>query len=82
MSLRLPPAGWSVTSTARARLARQGWPLTAQEMHICCADGRRRVAVDTVSAIDGERPLFLHLMRDAPKPPAADKEPPPEPTAP
>ncbi|HWJ44840.1 MAG TPA: LuxR C-terminal-related transcriptional regulator [Gaiellaceae bacterium] len=67
---------------SRGRLAREGWPLGAQEMNIRCADGRRRVAVDTVSALDGERPLFLHLMRDAPaaaplEQPPADLDPPP-----
>ena len=60
---------------SRARLARQGWPLAALEMHIRCADGRRRVAVDTVSAPDGERPLFFHLMRDAPAPAQPDEPP-------
>ena len=57
---------------SRARLAREGWPLAAQEMHVRCGDGRRRVVLDTVSALGGERPLFLHLMRDAPLAPSAD----------
>ena len=61
---------------SRARLAREGWPLTTQEMNIRCAEGRRRVAVETVSALNGGRPLFLHLLRDAPAPP--DEQPPAE----
>lgn len=59
---------------SQARLAREGWPLAAQEMQIRCAAGRRRVAVETLSAPDGERPLFFHLMRDAPPPPPTDQE--------
>lgn len=58
---------------SRARLTRQGWPLAAQEMHVRCAHGRRRVAVDTVSVLGGERPVFLHLIRDAPGPPPAEE---------
>lgn len=63
---------------SRARLARQGWPLAAEEMHIRSADGRRRVAVDTISAFNSDRPLFFHLMRDAPNPPEPDEQPPPD----
>lgn len=59
---------------SRARLAREGWPLAAQEMRIRCAEGRRRVAVDTVS-LDSERTLFLHLIRDAPEPAPAEEMP-------
>lgn len=60
---------------SRARLAHQGWPLTTQEMHIRCAEGRRRVAVDTVAALNGEHTLFMHLMREAPEPPVGEAEP-------
>jgi PAS domain S-box-containing protein len=56
---------------SRARLAREGWPLPAQEMRIRCADGRRRVALDTIAALDDERGLFLHVIRDAPQSPPA-----------
>jgi PAS domain S-box-containing protein len=66
---------------SRARLAREGWPLGTQEMHVRCSEGRRRVAVDTVSALDGDRSLFLHLMRDAPQEAEAEG-PPPEPEPP
>lgn len=59
---------------SRARLAREGWPLQTQEMHIRCANGRRRVVVDTVSAIGNERPFFLHLMHDAASPVVTDDE--------
>lgn len=60
---------------SRARLALEGRSLRAQEMHIRCADGRRRVAVETVSAIgDGGR-LVLHLMHEAPAPAADDATP-------
>lgn len=59
---------------SRARLAREGWPLAAQEMHVRCRGGRRRVALETVSALGGERPLFLHVMRDAPLAPSAEED--------
>lgn len=62
---------------SRARLAREGWPLGPQELHIRCAEGRRRVALDTIAALDDERALFLHVIRDAPQTPPA-KEPPPD----
>lgn len=61
---------------SRARLAREGWPLHTQEMQIRTADGRRRVAVDTVSAVGNERPVFFHLMRDAAAPAIVDDDPP------
>ena len=60
---------------SRARLAREGWPLAAQEMHIRCAEGRRRVALDTIAALDDERALFLHVIRDAPQSPPAEEPP-------
>lgn len=61
---------------SRARLARQGWPLGVLEMNIRCEEGRRRVELDTVSALNGEEPLFFHLIRAAPAPPEADEAPP------
>jgi PAS domain S-box-containing protein len=63
----------------RARLAREGWPLRTLEMHVRSAEGRRRVEVETVAVQDAERPLFLHLMRDAPLPEEAEAPPPPGP---
>lgn len=59
---------------SRGRRAREGCLLQTQEMHIRCAGGRRRVAVDTVSAIGNGRPLFFHLMRDAPAPAVSHEE--------
>lgn len=48
-----------------ARLARQGWPVTAQEMLIKSTGGRRRVMVSTIAVRqDGAPPLYLHVMRD------------------
>ncbi|HEX6663379.1 MAG TPA: LuxR C-terminal-related transcriptional regulator [Gaiellaceae bacterium] len=61
---------------SRARLAREGWPLAAQEMHIRCAEGRRRVVLDTIAALDDGRALFLHVIRDAPQSPPTEKPPP------
>ncbi|MHB8642210.1 MAG: helix-turn-helix transcriptional regulator [Gaiellaceae bacterium] len=51
---------------SRARLAREGWPVHTLEMHIRAANGRRRVAVDTISVVGDEKPVFFHLIRDAP----------------
>jgi PAS domain S-box-containing protein len=48
-----------------ARLARQGWPVSAQEMLIKTSGGRRRVMVSTITVRnDGDAPLYLHVMRD------------------
>jgi len=48
-----------------ARLARQGWPVSAQEMLIKTSGGRRRVMVSTIAVRqDGSEPLYLHVMRD------------------
>jgi DNA-binding CsgD family transcriptional regulator len=47
-----------------ARLARDGWPLRPQTLTVKTAAGRRRMAVDTVTAGD----VFVHLMRPAPRP--------------
>lgn len=57
---------------ARGRLAREGWPLPAQQMHIRCGAARRRVAVETVAVAGIERPFYLHLLNDSPAPPRAD----------
>ena len=45
-----------------ARLAREGWPVPCQLLHINARDGKRQVEVSTVAVDDGERRLFLHLM--------------------
>ena len=48
-----------------ARLARQGWPVSAQELLIKTSGGRRRVMVSTITVRrDADVPLFLHVMRD------------------
>jgi DNA-binding NarL/FixJ family response regulator len=54
-----------------ARLARDGWPLRPQTLTIKTAAGRRRVAVDTVTAGD----VVVHLMRPAPEPDPRDRIP-------
>jgi DNA-binding CsgD family transcriptional regulator len=51
-----------------ARLARQGWPVAAQTLNIRTRAGRRRVAVDTVSAHHDACDFIVHLFRPAPKP--------------
>jgi PAS domain S-box-containing protein len=45
-----------------ARLAREGWPVPCQLLHIKARDGTRKVELSTVAIADGERRLFLHLM--------------------
>jgi PAS domain S-box-containing protein len=48
-----------------ARLARKGWPVSAQELLIKTSGGRRRVMVSTIAVGSaGEAPAFLHVMRD------------------
>ncbi len=48
-----------------ARLAREGWPLRPQTLSIRTARGRCRVAVDTISGVDGG--LTVHLLRPEPE---------------
>ncbi len=57
----------------RGRLVRKGCPLPAQVMHIRARDGRRRVAVESVTANDHDEHVYINLMRDAP-PPVADEQ--------
>jgi PAS domain S-box-containing protein len=48
-----------------ARLAAEGWPVHCQQLLVKTASGtRRRVSVSTISAQNGDRPLFLHLLRN------------------
>jgi PAS domain S-box-containing protein len=48
-----------------ARLAKQGWPVSAQEMLIKTSGGRRRVMTSTITVRqEGAKPLYLHVMRD------------------
>jgi DNA-binding NarL/FixJ family response regulator len=48
-----------------ARLAREGWPVPCQLLHIKARDGKRKIELSTVAIDHGERPLFLHLMLPA-----------------
>jgi PAS domain S-box-containing protein len=45
-----------------ARLAREGWPVTRQLLHIKTRGGERKIDVSTVAVDDRERPLFMHVM--------------------
>ena len=48
-----------------ARLARQGWPVAAQELLIKTAGGRRQVMVSTISMrMNGDDPLYVHVLRN------------------
>jgi DNA-binding CsgD family transcriptional regulator len=58
---------------SRARLMREGRAVSCHEMNIRVAQGRRRVAVDTVAALNGSDRFFLHLLRDAPAPPEPEQ---------
>lgn len=55
---------------APGRLAREGWPVPTQQLHIRCGAERRRVAVETVAVSGIERPFCLHVLNDAPLPDA------------
>jgi PAS domain S-box-containing protein len=55
-----------------ARLAREGWPVGAQELLIKTSGGRRKVMVSTIVVRGNEEPLFLHLMRNGVEEPAED----------
>jgi PAS domain S-box-containing protein len=48
-----------------ARLAREGWPVPRQILHIKARGGERKVDVSTVAVDDGERRLLVHLMVSA-----------------
>jgi len=52
------------TGCSFARLAREGWPIPTRRLLIKTSNGRRNVAVATVAVKGGERPIFLHLMRN------------------
>lgn len=45
-----------------ARLAREGWPVSCQEVLIKAGRGTRRVALSTVAVGEGDRPLLLHVI--------------------
>ena len=50
-----------------ARLAREGWPVSPQTLNIRTPEGRRRVAVETISSFDESSFLLLHVLRDEPE---------------
>jgi DNA-binding CsgD family transcriptional regulator len=50
-----------------ARLARNDWPLGSQTLNIKTANGRRRVAVETVTLRRDRDQLIVHLFRPAPR---------------
>ena len=52
---------------SRARLVREGRSVPAASLWARTRAGRRRVAVETI-AVRGDRPVFVHLMREAPAP--------------
>jgi len=72
---------------ANARLVREGFAVSSRSLDVRTVDGRRRVALDTIAARNGDRPLFLHVLREAPAqaaddaPPAEEAGPPPHLTA-
>ena len=56
---------------SHARLAGCGWPVRRFDAIIRSARGPRRVSLSTVVMRDPERPLLIHLVRDATTPDAA-----------
>jgi DNA-binding CsgD family transcriptional regulator len=50
-----------------ARLARNGWPVAEQFLTISTTQGRRRVAVETVTARHERSAVTIHLLRPAPR---------------
>jgi PAS domain S-box-containing protein len=62
-----------------ARLASEGWPVHCQQLLIRTASGTRRpVWVSTISVRNGDRPVYLHLLRDEAE---AEPEPADDPTS-
>lgn len=59
---------------SHARLAREGWPVSSQELLIKTGNGRRCVSLSTVAVNGPGEPVFLHLMKNGP---AAETDPPP-----
>jgi len=50
------------TGCATARLAREGWPVSCQDVLITAGQGKRRVGLSTVAIDHGEGPLIVHVM--------------------
>jgi PAS domain S-box-containing protein len=53
---------------ARPRLARDGWPLTTHSLLIKTSEGRRRIALSTISLGAGDERLHLNILRPAQQP--------------
>ncbi len=67
---------------SKARLAYEGWPVPSGELLVRTSAGHRRLSVSTIAVNGRERPVILHLLRDAPELPgegAAPLEPSPAP---
>jgi PAS domain S-box-containing protein len=47
---------------SNARLARERWPVSCQDLLVKSPEGKRRVEVSTVAVDEGDRTLFLHLL--------------------
>jgi PAS domain S-box-containing protein len=45
-----------------ARLAREGWPVSCQDVLITARDGKRRVALSTVVVDRDDGPLIVHVI--------------------
>lgn len=60
---------------SKARLAYEGWPVPSGELLIRTGAGRRRLSVSTIAVNGRERPVILHLLRDAPEVPAEAEAP-------
>lgn len=50
------------------RNASDGWPIDEQTLTIRRSGGRLHVSVSTIAAHAGDRPVYLHLLREAPAP--------------
>jgi PAS domain S-box-containing protein len=55
-----------------ARLVLDGFAVSSRDLDVRTADGRCRVALDTIAARNGDRPVFLHVLRKAPAEMASD----------
>ena len=64
---------------SRARLVREGRCLAAEELNARTPTGRRRIALETVAVEGRAGPIFIHVLRDAPLPPPAERPPGPAP---
>lgn len=49
----------------RARLLRDGWPVTAQRVSILAHEGRRHVLLSTLALTVAGELVYVHLLRDA-----------------